>query len=182
MDTVINDPVVMAELAALHEQYEAALVSNDADKLITFFWDSSLALRFGVAESLYGARAIAEFRQNRPVVDLARTVSNLRIVTFGSDCATITLEFERMAFGLKRHGRQSQVWRKFEEGWKVVSAHVSFVPESYVDHAAALVGLPLQPQYRDAVRSHLERAAVIARPLLAMELAEEIESAPVFEP
>ena len=182
MDTVINDPVAMAEVAALHEQYEAALVSNDVDKLVTFFWDSSHALRFGVAESLYGAREINEFRQNRPAVDLTRTVSNLRIVTFGTDCATVTLEFERMAFGLQRHGRQSQVWRKFADGWKIVSAHVSFVPASYVDHAAALVGLPLPSQYRNAVRSHIERSAAIARPLLATALVEEIDSAPVFEP
>jgi len=182
MDTVINDPVVMAELAALHEQYEVALVSNDVDKLVKFFWDSPQALRFGVAESLYGAREINEFRQNRPSVDLARTVSNLRIVTFGNDCATITLEFERLAFGLQRRGRQSQVWRKFADGWKIVSAHVSFVPASYMDHAAALVGLPLPPRYRNAVRSHIERAAAIARPLLATALAEETEAAPVFEP
>ena len=172
----------MAELAALHEQYEAALVSNDAQKLIAFFWDSSLALRFGVAESLYGAAAIGEFRRNRPPVDLARTVSNLQIVTFGSDCAIITLEFERMAFGLQRHGRQSQVWRKFADGWKIVSAHVSFVPSSYMDHAAALVGLPLQSQYRDGVRANLERAASIAQPLLATALYEDVECAPVFEP
>ena len=182
MHTLINDPVVIAELSALHEQYEAALVSNDLDRLITFFWDSESALRFGVAESLYGAQAITEFRRNRPAIDLARTVSNLRIVTFGDDCGIVTLEFTRKAFGLERQGRQSQVWRKFPEGWKIVSAHVSLVPLSYVDHTAALIGLPLRSQYRDAVKTNLERAKVIARPLLAVHMSEEIEIAPVFEP
>ena len=182
MTTTINDPVVAAELAALHEQYETALVSNDVAKLGEFFWDSELALRFGVAESLYGARAIADFRWNRPAIDLRRTVSNLRIVAFGDDCGIITLEYERLTGGLQRRGRQSQVWRKFPEGWKIVSAHVSIVADAYVDHAAALVGLPVAPQYRDGVRLNLERAAAIAQPLLGLSLTDEIESAPVFQP
>ena len=49
---MINDPVVVAEITALHEQYEAALVSNNVEKLQAFFWDSRLALRFGVSEKV----------------------------------------------------------------------------------------------------------------------------------
>ena len=161
MGPIINDSVVIDELAALHEQYEAALVSNDADTLVKFFWDSELALRFGVAESLYGAQAINEFRRNRPSIDLSRTVSNLRIVAFGDDCGVITLEFERQA------------------ATSPLSDRIMF---SYVDHAAALIGLPLEPQYREGVRANLERAVAIARPLLAAGLSEEVESAPVFQP
>ena len=40
---MINDPEVVAQIAALHEQYEAALVSNDVEKLVTFFWDSLIS-------------------------------------------------------------------------------------------------------------------------------------------
>jgi hypothetical protein len=76
---------VVAQVAFLHEQFEAALVSNDMGKLITFLWDSRHALRFGVGESLYGAKAI-EFRRHRPSIDLTREVSNLQIVTFGDHC------------------------------------------------------------------------------------------------
>jgi ketosteroid isomerase-like protein len=179
---MLNDPEVVAEIAALHEEYEAALVSNNVEKLVTFFWDSPHALRFGVGESLYGAEQIEQFRKNRPAVDLARKVLNLHIVTFGSDCAVVTLEFDRSTQGVTRHGRQSQVWRKFEQGWKVVSAHVSLTPAPYIDLAAPLVGLTISQQCREAVQTNIARAAGIARPLLEYALADSVEIAPVFEP
>jgi len=179
---MINDPEVVAQIAALHEQYEAALVSNDVEKLTAFFWGSPHALRFGVGESLYGAKEIEEFRQNRPAMDLTREVLNLKIVTFGGDCAVVTLEFDRSIRGTRRRGRQSQVWRKFDEGWKIVSAHVSFVPVPYIDLAAPLIALPIPPQYREGVERNIERAAVIARPLLDLALDESAEPAPVFKP
>jgi ketosteroid isomerase-like protein len=178
---MINDPVVVAEITALHRRYEEALVSNDVATLQELFWDSSLALRFGVSENLYGAEQIGEFRKNRSPVDLRREVLNLRIVTFDSDCAIVTLEFLRYNQGLPRSGRQSQVWRKFDDGWKIVSAHVSFMAESYMHKAAAYIGLPIPPQYRDGVRLNLERSALIARPLLEFALNDDIESAAVFE-
>jgi ketosteroid isomerase-like protein len=179
---MLNNPEVVAQIESLHAEYEAALVSNDVEKLITFFWDSPHALRFGVNESLYGAREIEEFRKNRPPMDLARQVSNLKIVTFGTDSAIVSVEFDRTVQGTSRHGRQSQVWRKFEEGWKIVSAHVSLTPFSYIDVAAPLVGLPIPAQYREGVRRNIERSAQIARPLLEMALDEESEAAPVFIP
>jgi ketosteroid isomerase-like protein len=179
---MINNPDVVAEIAALHEQYETALVSNDVPKLVTFFWDSPDALRFGVNESLYGAKEIDEFRRNRPPMDLARKVLNLKIVTFGADCAIVTLEFDRSIRGSPRHGRQSQVWRRFEEGWKIVSAHVSLVPIPYIDSAAPLVGLPIPEQNRAGVQQNVERSAQIARPLLEFRVGESVEAAPVFEP
>jgi ketosteroid isomerase-like protein len=178
---MVNDPDVAAEIAALHEQYEEALVSNDVEKLVTFFWDSPYALRFGVAETLYGAKEIEEFRRNRPSVDLRREVSNLKIVTFNGDCAVVTLEFDRTIQGIRRRGRQSQVWRKFEEGWKIVSAHVSLVPVPYIDLAASLAGLSIPVEYRAGVQQNIERAAAIARPLLDYPLEDSVEAAPVFQ-
>jgi hypothetical protein len=179
---MINQPEVIAEIAALHEQYEAALVSNDIEKLVTFFWNSPLALRFGVGESLYGDRAIEEFRRKRPNIDLAREVSNLQIVTFGNDSAIVTLEFHRNTAGTIRHGRQSQVWRKFDSGWKIVSAHVSLVPAGYVDLTSQLLAMPIRPEYRENVQRNIDRAAMIARLLLELDLDDSIEPAPVFEP
>src|SRR5260370_20028487 len=119
---MINDPAVTATIAALHEEYEKALVSNEVEKLMHFFWGSPLALRFGVKESLYGSEEIERFRKNRTPVDLERRVSNLQIVVFGTDTAIVTLEVDRNVQGVPRYGRQSQVWRKFEEGWKIVSS------------------------------------------------------------
>ena len=152
------------------------------EKLVGFFWDSEHALRFGVGESLYGAREIEEFRKNRPPIDLQRQVINPKIVTFGEDTAISTIEFRRHVQGSPRHGRQTQVWRKFEAGWKIVSAHVSFVPVSYMDQASALVGMPIPAANREAVRINLERVAAIARPLLEFPIEESVESAPVFVP
>jgi ketosteroid isomerase-like protein len=179
---MVNNPEVVAEIAALHEQYEAALVSNDVEKLVTFFWDSPQALRFGVAESLYGSQQIEEFRRSRPVIDLSREVSHLRIVTFGTDCAIVTLEFSRPTKGIARKGRQSQVWRRLDGGWKIVSAHVSLVPFSTVDVAAEQAGIKIPPEFREGVARNLERSAAIAQALLNFGLDDSVEAAPVFEP
>src|SRR5260370_23020580 len=179
---MINQPEVAATVAALHDEYEAALISNDVEKLVGFFWDSEHALRFGVGESLYGAREIEEFRKNRPPLDLQRQVINPKIVTFGDDTAISTIEFRRHIQGSPRHGRQTQVWRKFEAGRQIASAHVSIVPVPYMDQASALVGMPIPAANREADRINLQRVAVIARPLLEFPIDESVESAPVFVP
>ncbi|GAB4319112.1 MAG: oxalurate catabolism protein HpxZ [Leptolyngbyaceae cyanobacterium] len=128
----VNDPALVAELTQLYLTYEIALCENDLATLDALFWDSPEVVRFGATENLYGMEAIRTFRQERPVKDLAREISNLKVVTFGHDTATVTLEFCRTIAGTPRLGRQSQVWRKFPEGWKIVSAHVSLLPLSMV--------------------------------------------------
>jgi hypothetical protein len=85
-------------------------------------------MRFGITENLYGSEQIATFRKSRPGVNLARTVRRLDIVAFGRDHASVTLEFERTVDGQTLSGRQSQVWVRFPEGWRIVSAHVSLLP------------------------------------------------------
>jgi hypothetical protein len=51
-----------------------------------------------------------------------------------------------------------------------------------MDQASALVGMPIPPANREAVRINLERVAAIVRPLLEFPIEESIESAPVFVP
>jgi hypothetical protein len=126
---LINDPSTHAELAALYPLYEAALVNNDVPTLTAMFWDSPHAIRLGAGENLYGTAEIEAFRKSRPSVGLARRQVRLEIVTFGTDYGSITLEFERdTPNGLVR-GRQSQVWVRFPEGWRIVQAHVSILPK-----------------------------------------------------
>jgi hypothetical protein len=125
---IINDPETIAELKALYPLYETALVNNDADVLTRMFWASPHVMRFGVAENLYGRDEIEAFRKGRSPANLARTVRRLDIVTFGRDFGSITLEFERSAAGRMVRGRQSQVWVRLPEGWRIVSAHVSMLP------------------------------------------------------
>jgi hypothetical protein len=123
----INDPEVIAELRTLYPLYEAALVNNDVETLTSMFWASPYAIGFGAGENLYSVNKIDAFRKSRPAVNLARRVVRLEIVSFGKDFGSITLEFERdTPAGLVR-GRQSQVWVRLAEGWRIVSAHVSML-------------------------------------------------------
>jgi hypothetical protein len=124
----INDPETIAELQQLYPQYETALVSNDAEMLTRMFWASPHTTRFGQTESLHGIEEITAFRKGRAQVNLARTVKRLDIVTFGRDFGSVTLEFDRTIEGRVVHGRQTQVWVRLPEGWRIVSAHVSILP------------------------------------------------------
>jgi hypothetical protein len=124
----VNEPDVLAELSALYPLYEKALVENDVETLTRLFWASPLAMRFGVTENLYGTDEIEAFRKARPSAGLARTIKRLDIVAFGHDFGSITLEFERVTGGKVIHGRQSQVWVRLPEGWRIVGAHVSLLP------------------------------------------------------
>lgn len=121
----INIPEVLAQVQAISDRYERALVTNDVAELDALFWDSEHTLRYGVGENLYGYEAIQAFRAARPAVGLARTVLRSCITTYGHDFATVNLEFQRI--GSTRTGRQSQTWMQTADGWKVVSAHVSLL-------------------------------------------------------
>ena len=126
----INAPEIVEELRALYPRYEAALVTNDVDTLMAMFWSGPEVMRFGATENLYGPEELGAFRKGRLAANLAREVKRLDIVTFGDDFGSITLQFEREgASGLVR-GRQSQVWVRMPEGWRIVSAHVSFLPQA----------------------------------------------------
>jgi hypothetical protein len=51
-----------------------------------------------------------------------------------------------------------------------------------IDEAAKAIGLPIAPEYRDKVLLNYERSMVIAKPLLEVELDDELTPAPVFRP
>lgn len=121
-----NLPDVLAEVEAVFDEYERALVGNDVAVLDRLFWDSPLTLRYGVGENLYGYAAIKAFRAARPAQGLAREITARRITSFGHDFAVADIEFRR--HGSDRVGRQSQTWvRMPDAGWRVVAAHVSLM-------------------------------------------------------
>lgn len=124
----VNEPAIVAELATLYPQYETALVTNDVKTLTAMFWASPHAMRFGVGENLYGIDEIEAFRKSRSPANLERKITRLDIATFGRDLGSVTLEFEREANGKTTHGRQSQVWARLPEGWRIMAAHVSLLP------------------------------------------------------
>ena len=121
----INLPEVLAEVQAVFARYEAALVRNDVAVLDELFWDSPHTLRYGAGENLYGYEAIQAFRAGRSPQGLARQVLRTVITTYGRDCATANIEFQRE--GSARTGRQSQTWLRTPQGWRVVAAHVSLL-------------------------------------------------------
>jgi hypothetical protein len=120
----INLPNVVAELSAIFQRYEAALMDNDVATLNGFFWDSENTLRYGIGENLYGVNAIKSFRGagGKPP---ARLLKHTVISSFGRDFATVNTEFHRE--GWNRCGRQSQTWVRRPEGWRIVAAHVSII-------------------------------------------------------
>ena len=121
----INTPDVLAEVQAVFERYEDALVNNRVEVLDELFWTSPLTVRYGATENLYGIEEIRAFRQARPAAGLARALRRTVITTYGRDHATAMTEFVRA--GSTKVGRQSQTWVRLPEGWRVVAAHVSVV-------------------------------------------------------
>jgi hypothetical protein len=51
-----------------------------------------------------------------------------------------------------------------------------------VDEQAKAIGLAIAPEYRDKVILNYERSLAIARPLLEVELDDELTPGPVFRP
>ena len=124
----IDDPDVIAEVRDAFERYEAALVGNDVAALDGFFWANPKAIRYGIAENLYGYGEIQAFRAARPAAGLARTLERTVITTYGRDHATASTLFRRET-APGRVGRQMQTWIRFPEGWRIVAAHVSTIEE-----------------------------------------------------
>jgi hypothetical protein len=60
-----------------------------------------------------------------------RQLQNTVITTFGMDTASVATEFTAPDTSLI--GRQTQVWIRFADGWKIIAAHVSAIePEKLV--------------------------------------------------
>ena len=121
----INLPAVLAEVTAVFERYEDALVNNRVEVLDELFWNSPTTIRYGAAENLIGYAAIQAFRAGRSPAGLARSLARTVITTYGSDTATAMTEFRRD--GSTKLGRQSQTWVRMPDGWRVVAAHVSLI-------------------------------------------------------
>jgi hypothetical protein len=118
----INDPQALAEVTAAFHAYERALMADDIAAMDALFHDAPTTNRYGVGEVLYGIAAIRAFRKGRGGSP-QRRLGRVAITVYGGRFATADAEFFRE--GSERRGRQTQAWVRFEDGWKVVSAHVS---------------------------------------------------------
>jgi len=127
MNKELNLPHVVAELESLHVQYEAALVAKDLDALSGYFVDNDAVIRFGIADVERGAAALAAFRAAQPPPPPGRTLFETEVAAYGEDVAVVTTLFRYP--GRTKVGRQSQTWVRLDEGWRIVHAHVSEIPE-----------------------------------------------------
>jgi hypothetical protein len=122
----IDLPEIVAEVKAVFERYERAVVSNDVETLDQLFHDDSRTIRYGATENLYGYDEIKKFRAARSPVGLARTLSRTVITTYGRDYAVASTLFHRDTAPGKI-GRQTQTWVRCPDGWRVVVGHVSVI-------------------------------------------------------
>ena len=125
-----NIPEVVAEVAALFERYEQALIDKSVDVLDATFWNSPHAIRLANHEHGYGFDRIHAHRVARvPGPGTKEKRLRLDIVTVGRDIATVTLVYK--VRGREMTGRQTQTWVRFPDvGWKVIVAHVSMIAET----------------------------------------------------
>jgi hypothetical protein len=125
----IDHAWVVAEVTQLFHDYERALMGNDVDALLAFFWADARLTRYGIADRQLGIGEMIAFRRATPAPDFTRRLENLRITAFGPDMAVAQVEFVRTDSPLR--GFQSQTWARLGpglSGWKVVAAHVSMIP------------------------------------------------------
>jgi hypothetical protein len=125
----IDLPEVVAEVRDAFARYETALVTNDVATLNALFHEDPRTIRYGGTENLYGFHEIAAFRGARSPAGLERTLSKTVITTYGQDFAVASTLFDRASVPGKI-GRQMQTWVRFDNGWRVVAAHVSFIDKT----------------------------------------------------
>ena len=121
----INNPQTLAEVTRQFDRYQQALIDNDIAVMNELFWNSAFTIRYGIGENLYGHAEIAAYRGARDPKSVARVVGKSTITSYGRDAATTNIEFTRNG----RKGRQSQAWVRMPEGWRIVTAHVSYMTE-----------------------------------------------------
>ncbi len=122
---LIDQDHVVAELRAEFDRYEAALLANDVDAMNDQFWADPRTTRYGLADLQHGFDEVVAWRRDAAPVPTTRRHERVAVTTFGDDLGVVTCEFRN---GDDPHlGRQTQVWARLPEGWRVVSAHVSSV-------------------------------------------------------
>ncbi|WP_315767601.1 MULTISPECIES: oxalurate catabolism protein HpxZ [unclassified Bradyrhizobium] len=125
--TSVDIPEVFQDVCRAVDAYEIALTSNDLPRLADLFAANEHVIRYGPQENLHGAGEIAAFRAARPSGPRRRTVVGRFVTTYGQDLGVAHVEFRLP--GRPTLGRQTQTWVRLEDGWKIVSAHVSYLEE-----------------------------------------------------
>ncbi len=118
-----HSPEATAQVERLFYQYEDALRANDVESLTGFFLTSSETVRYGIGEIQYGSEAIAEWRSSCPPIPQGRELMDTFFLRLSEDAVVAnTLFCYRGEPGL---GRQTQLWVRSGQGFKIAFAHVS---------------------------------------------------------
>ena len=120
---------IEAEVRALFEAYEDALMRNDVAAMDAVFWDSPEVVRYGVGEIQYGIDAVKAWRATATPVPPGRAREQTRVTALSETCVLVSTLFRYPGIP-GQIGRQSQTWAKLPEGWRIVHAHVSAIPDS----------------------------------------------------
>lgn len=128
VDASADDPgvdlaSVRDQVAATFARYERALLANDRGTLDELFWADRRTVRVGLDDRQDGFAAVSAFRRVQPRQAPPRELRNTVIVTFDDRSAVVTTDF--VPCGDSPPGRQTQMWVRFDCGWRVVAAHVS---------------------------------------------------------
>ena len=124
----VNIPEIVEEVTAAFMSYEKAITENDVEMINHLFWNDAKTLRYGPNGTLISHETLSAFRRNRLTDGVRRVLKNTSIVTFGRDYAVANTEADDENFS--GTVRQSQTWVRTDEGWKIVSAHVSYLQDS----------------------------------------------------
>lgn len=122
MDT-INNPEVVDEVREAADRYERALSENDLQTMDELFWKNPLTVRYGPNGSNYGHDSISSYRKGLPKGVRKRTMLNKVVTSFGENFGTSCFEYSYA--DSSQTGRRTQSWVRTEDGWRIVSAHVS---------------------------------------------------------
>lgn len=128
---VINDPAIVAEVAAVFVAYEDALLANDVETMNRLFWNAPETVRYGIAEIQHGGDEIRAWREACEPVPPSRRRHRTVVTTFDANYATVSTEFTSDTTPLV--GRQMQTWVRLGPasapfgGWTIVAAHVSLI-------------------------------------------------------
>lgn len=178
-----NHPAEVDEVRRAFAAYEKALLANDIPKLEAFFWNSPSSVRFGPGEQLYGYDAIVDYRRKRKLNFSYRTPVNVEISVFDSKFASVMYEYDCDIDGVERRGRQSQTWIRVDDAWKILSAHISYLPvDRWMDAMLEGLDLAIRPEWRSRIEQNVATTSRLADPLMRFPLPEEVEPESIFEP
>jgi ketosteroid isomerase-like protein len=122
--TVDGDADV-AEVTAMSDAYEAALLRNDIEAMNAVFWHDPNVLRFGLGDMQRGYEQIVAWRATARPVNPGRVIVSRDVTALASGVVAVDIVFDDGDQSLV--GRQSQTWVRRDDGWKIARAHVSLI-------------------------------------------------------